>query len=77
MTVQFWKATAERALKTVVQTLLGVWLAGDVVFNVFQVDLLSGLKVALSAGVLSLLTSVASAPFGEPDSPSVVEGESK
>lgn len=63
----FWKATGERAVKTFLQAYFGVWLAGDVVLNVFEMDWTGdGLGIALGATVLSLATSLLSAAGGNP-----------
>ncbi|MDN5917033.1 MAG: holin [Pseudonocardia sp.] len=68
----FWAASSERAVKTVAQALLSVWLVGDVAFNLLAVNWGSALGVAAGAGVISLLTSVVSAPAGPTGSPSLV-----
>jgi hypothetical protein len=69
-TKNFWKQAAERAVKSAAQALLGLWTLDG--FNVLQADLPVAGGVALGAAVLSVLTSVASLPFGEDDDPSVV-----
>lgn len=69
-TAEFWKAAGERALRTVAQTLLSLWV-GTGVFNAFDVDWLQALGVALGAGVLSVLMSLV--PTGPEGSPSWVE----
>lgn len=62
-TIVFWKETADRAIKSAAQAvLLGVGLGEGL--NAFDVDWQLGLGFALGGAVLSLLTSVASAPFG-------------
>jgi hypothetical protein len=71
--IKFWKATAERAVKTFVQTALAA-------FGTDQLGLLDmpwgqALSLAASAAVLSLLTSLASANFGGSTGPSL-SGES-
>lgn len=58
----FLEATAERALKTFVQTLLA--LIGTNAAGVLSVDILPAAQVALSAAVLSVLTSFGSAKVG-------------
>lgn len=74
MDKKFWIATAERALKTIAQTLLSLWLVGDVAFNVMQVDWLNALGVAVGAGVVSVLMSVGGATLvGPAGSPSWVD----
>lgn len=70
-TVQFWKETLERAIKTFAQSiLLGTGLGEGL--NLFDVDF--GLALGFGGGgaLLSLLTSVASAPFGQGGTPSLV-----
>lgn len=69
-TVQFWKQATERAIKTVAQTALAMWSAST--FDLLAADLLGTLGVALGAGVLSILTSLASAGVKHDDSPSLV-----
>lgn len=71
-TLDFWKAAGERAAKTVAQTMLALWLVGDVAFNVFDVDWLEALGVGLGAAVLSLLMSVASSTVSPVGTPSLV-----
>ena len=65
MDASFLKATAERALKTFVQTYFALFLVGDVALNVFQFDWLGeGLGVSLGAALLSVVTSVLSGFVG-------------
>jgi len=71
-TAEFWKASAERAIKTIAQTMLALWLVGDVAFNILTVDFGQAAGIGLGAAVLSLLTSVASAGVGPANSPSLV-----
>lgn len=67
----FWKAAAERALKSAAQGLLGLWALDK--FDALHADWKLAGGVALGAAVLSLLTSVVSSPFGPtPGSPSLV-----
>jgi len=56
---EFWLATLERVARTVAQTLLALWLVGDVALNALTVDWGEALGVSLGAGLVSLLTSVA------------------
>lgn len=71
-TGKFWKATAERAVKSAAQALLLYW-GGDTVFNAWQADWPAAGGIASGAVVLSVLTSLVSARVsGEPDSPSLV-----
>jgi hypothetical protein len=70
-TVHFWKSTAERAVKSAAQALVGVW-AVDGVFNLWSVEPGQAAGIAAGAAVLSLLTSIVSLPFGDSDTPSLV-----
>ena len=67
----FWKQALERALKTFAQAALAL-LAGDGI-GVLDVNWGDVASVGALAAVASILTSVVSAPAGEPDSPSLVE----
>lgn len=69
-TSDFWLQALERALKTVAQTAVAMLAAESL--NVFQADLLATLGVSLGAGLLSILTSIASAQVHGDDSPSLV-----
>lgn len=61
----FWKATAERAVKTFLQVYLAVFLVGDVALNVFVFEWGGPtLGIALGATLISVVTSVLSASFG-------------
>jgi hypothetical protein len=66
----FWTQTLERAVKTAAQALIGMWALGR--FDVLHADWPLAAGVAGGAAVLSVLTSLISAPFAEPDSPSLV-----
>jgi hypothetical protein len=68
----FWVDATERAIKTVAQTLVTLWLAGETVFNILTVDWKQALGVGLGAGVLSLLMSVGSAAKAGKDTASLV-----
>lgn len=68
----FWKDAVERAVKTMAQTLLTLWLTSEAVFNILTVDWVQALGVALGAAVLSVLTSVASAAKAGTDTASLV-----
>lgn len=67
----FWRAAFERAVRTVAQTLLALWLVGDVTFDVLSVDWGQALGVSLGAGVLSLLTSVVAVGVSPATGPSL------
>lgn len=58
----FLKATAERAIKTFIQTLLA--LVGTDAAGVLSVDLGASVQVAASAALISVLTSLGSSSFG-------------
>lgn len=66
----FWKAVAERAVKTFAQALVAVFAAGVTVLNIDWVD---ALAVAGTAALLSVLTSVASIKLGKFDGPSLAD----
>ncbi len=69
----FWLDATERAIKTVAQTLISLWLVGDVAFNLLAVNWGAALGVAGGAALLSYLMSIASATTGSKDSASLVE----
>lgn len=62
LTKSFLLDALERALKTASQTMLATLGAGAV--NVLSVDWKSALAVAAGAGLVSVLTSLGSEPFG-------------
>ncbi len=68
-TVNFWRQTGERAIKSSAQALLGMWALDG--FNVLNADWPLAGGVAAGAAVLSVLTSVVSLPFGQPNDPSL------
>ena len=70
MTVRFLRELGERALKTFAQALLAVLGAGA--FDLVSVPWKGALAAAGFAALLSVLSSVASAPFGAEDTPSLV-----
>jgi hypothetical protein len=70
-TKTFWMQTIERAIKSAVQMAL-LMTAGAEGFELFTLDPTRLALGALGAAVLSILTSMASAPFGNPASPSLV-----
>jgi hypothetical protein len=70
-TKTFWTAAAERALRTVAQALIAVIAATSFDwFTAANWQAIAG--TALTAGVLSLLTSIASAGIGDKGTPSMV-----
>lgn len=68
-TKAFWLDTAERAVKTFAQALLAVLVVG---VPVWDVDWLGALGIALTATVMSVLTSIASGATGDPTTASAV-----
>jgi hypothetical protein len=69
---EFWLGLIERAAKSTAQCLIGLWL-GDTAFDLIQVDWRHALGLAAGAAVLSVLTSIVSAPVGVRGSPSLVD----
>jgi len=69
-TSSFWKSAAERAIKTVAQALIAVLAATT--FDWFTADWQAIAGTAATAGVLSLLSSIASAGIGDKGTPSVI-----
>lgn len=67
----FWRQATERAVKTAGQAVAGLLLA-DQPFDIAQANLPRLAGVALGGFVLSIVTSIATAPVGEPDDPSAV-----
>jgi hypothetical protein len=66
----FWVRVAERAVKTVAQT--AVALIGAQAFDVLSFDWQGLASVAVGAGIVSVLTSIASSEVGDPEDPSLV-----
>jgi hypothetical protein len=58
-TREFWVSAAERALKTVAQSVVAVLGVGAV--GILSVDWVQTLSVAAAAGLASILTSIADA----------------
>lgn len=70
--IQFWKETAERAVKTFAQTLVAL-LTVSGPLDVVSVDWKASLSIAVGAGLVSVLTSLASSKVGPDEgSPSAV-----
>ena len=68
--IPFWKATLERCAKTCAQTAAALIAATS--FDWFSADWRAIAGTMLTAGVLSVLTSIASAGVGDKGTPSVV-----
>lgn len=64
---QFAVAAGIRAIKTFAQALIAV--IGTGALGILEVDWAQALSVSLMAAVLSILTSIASMPFGEKGTP--------
>jgi hypothetical protein len=73
LTKTFWKAAAERAVKTAAQALL-LAIGAAQGFDLFNLDWVNALGAAVGGALLSLLTSIGSAPFGTPGTPSLIPG---
>ena len=71
----FWLETIERAIKSAAQTVVLAWGLGDQIANLFALNLEIALGAAGGGALLSVLTSIASAPIGRRRSPSLVTGE--
>lgn len=66
----FWLAAAERAIKTFAQALVALFVAG---VTVLTIDWQQALAVAVTAAVVSVLTSIASYSVGPFLGPSLVD----
>jgi hypothetical protein len=67
----FWTGTLERAVRTIAQTLAAVLAAGMILTD--SAAWREALLAAATAGLLSVLTSVAASKVGDPESPSFVD----
>lgn len=68
----FWIDAGERAVKTFAQALVAALTAGLVLTDAAQWQ--AALLTALSAALVSVLTSVASSHVGDPDTASLLAG---
>lgn len=66
----FWRATLERAIRTIAQTWLALW-AGAGILNAFTIDPGEAFGVGLGAALLSLLTSVVAEQVSPATGPSL------
>lgn len=65
-TRSFWRDAAERSIKTAAQgVLIGLGASNSGPVNLFEFNLQRGLGFAAGGFVVSLLTSIVSAPLGE------------
>lgn len=69
-TSRFWQLAGERALKTFAQSLVAILSATGV--GLLTTPWTTALSTAAMAALLSALTSMASAPVGEPDTPNLL-----
>lgn len=69
----FWVGATDRCIKSFAQALLLLWGA-DSGFNILEISVPGAFGVAAGAAVLSLLTSVVSAPAGDSGSTSLLPG---
>jgi hypothetical protein len=67
----FWRQATERGIKSAAQAVAGIILL-DQPFDLIQANPLRALGVAAGGFVLSIVTSVATAPVGPTDTPSTV-----
>lgn len=75
-TGNFWLQALERAVKTAAQSAVVAWGSSQVGATTLDWSMPSVLGVAALAGfVMSVLTSVASAPVGDVTSPSLVSDD--
>lgn len=68
---KFWKATAERAIRTAAQAILA--LLGTDVAGILQVDWVQTVSVAALAAFLSVMMSIVATGVGDHESPSFVK----
>ncbi|MGH3778428.1 MAG: holin [Pseudonocardiaceae bacterium] len=73
-TYRFWQLASERAVKTFAQSLVAILSATGV--GLLTVPWSAALSTAGMAALLSVLTSMASAPVGESGSPSLLPAAS-
>jgi hypothetical protein len=71
--ISFWKDTFERAVKSAAQGALLAWGVGDQIMNIFEADWGVAGGAALGAMILSILTSIISAPIGSKGDASLVK----
>lgn len=69
-TLGYWRDVAERAIRTAAQALVA--LAGLDGLGLRSVDLVALLQIAGLAAAASVITSLASAPFGTPGTASLL-----
>ncbi|MFI5839468.1 holin [Catenuloplanes sp. NPDC051500] len=68
----FWKQVGERAAKTAAQAFAVAAALGQPGASLFMLDWKAAAGIAGAAALASILTSIATAGVGQPDSPSAV-----
>jgi hypothetical protein len=68
--LDFWRFTSERAIKSFAQSLLAVLSVGGL--GLFEVNWATALSTAGMATLLSVLTSIGSSQLGPDNDPSVI-----
>lgn len=71
-TLDFWLDTLERAIKTFAQAMIAGLTAG--VTGLLEVQWLTVLSVSALAALVSILTSIASSPFADRGTASLIGG---
>ncbi|MGK5627527.1 holin [Streptomyces sp. URMC 123] len=74
-TAAFWKATAERAIRTFAQALAAVLTAGAT--DLISVDWKAALSTAGMAALLAVLTALATSGIGAKGGPGVMESPAR
>lgn len=67
---RFWLAAGERAAKTLAQALIAMFVGG---MTILTIDWQQALAVSVTAALVSLLTSLISAPLGSNPGPSLAD----
>lgn len=67
---RFWIATSERAIKTLAQALIALFVGG---MTILTIDWTQALAVSVTAALVSVLTSLISAPLGKNTGPSLAD----
>ena len=67
---RFWIATSERAAKTLAQALIAMFVGG---MTILTIDWQQALAISVTAAIVSVLTSLISAPLGPNPGPSLTD----
>lgn len=65
-TAQFWKATAERAIRASAASLVSLWVVGDQALDALSIDWAQAGGVAAGAGIVSVLLSLVGSAVSTP-----------